>query len=267
MALFSKERPVAQSIRTVGDRPNDIAIFGTWTSGERHFSIAGIHPDKPDEEWKTVNRSIYLARIAQWVEERAKNNEAVAVIGDFNATPWSASMRAFSQGTGLRNANDGKIFAATWNVWQPQRLLIDHAFFSQDWRLRECRIGPAIGSDHRPLIVQATLRESAQAAELPRGRSRGLVPPAALGHARPVKLPPLTSVVEREDDWFVANCPELGVTSQGRTIEEAESMLQEAVELWLEVASEQEVEQRLSRGVKVSRLELAHAEAAGLIRC
>ena len=74
-----------------------------------------------------------------------------------------------------------------------------------------------------------------------------------------MKLPPLTSVVEREDDWFVANCPELGVASQGRTIEEAESMLQEAVELWLEVASEQEIEQRLNRGVKVSRLELAHA--------
>jgi endonuclease/exonuclease/phosphatase (EEP) superfamily protein YafD len=159
LALFSREKPTAQSVRAVGDRASDLAIFGTWNSAGRRFSIAGIHPDKPDESWKVANRASYLGRIAEWADERAKNQEAVVVIGDFNATPWSASMRAFSRRTGLRNANDGKIFSATWNVWQPHRLLIDHAFFSQGWQLQECTIGPAIGSDHRPVSVRATLRE------------------------------------------------------------------------------------------------------------
>jgi endonuclease/exonuclease/phosphatase (EEP) superfamily protein YafD len=68
-------------------------------------------------------------------------------------------MRSFARRAGLRNANDGKIFSATWNVWQPQRLLIDHAFLSRHWKLRKCSIGPDIGSDHRPLMVQATLQE------------------------------------------------------------------------------------------------------------
>jgi predicted RNase H-like HicB family nuclease len=45
-----------------------------------------------------------------------------------------------------------------------------------------------------------------------------------------MKLPKLTAVIEREDDWFVATCPELGVASQGRTIEEAERMIKEAVD-------------------------------------
>ena len=40
-----------------------------------------------------------------------------------------------------------------------------------------------------------------------------------------VKLPKLTAVIEREEDWFVATCPELGVASQGRTITEAEKMI------------------------------------------
>ena len=54
----------------------------------------------------------------------------------------------------------------------------------------------------------------------------------------------LTAIIEREDDWFVALCPELDVASQGRTVEEARAMLTEAVELFLECASEEEIRER-----------------------
>jgi len=74
-----------------------------------------------------------------------------------------------------------------------------------------------------------------------------------------MKLPKLTAVIERDDDWFVATCPELGVASQGRSIEEAESMIKEAVDLLLEEAGETEIERRLNRGVKVISLQPAHA--------
>lgn len=74
-----------------------------------------------------------------------------------------------------------------------------------------------------------------------------------------MKLPKLTAVIEKEGKWYVATCPELGVASQGRTNNEAESMLLEAVELLLEEADETEIRRRLNRGIKVKRLELAHA--------
>ena len=74
-----------------------------------------------------------------------------------------------------------------------------------------------------------------------------------------MKLPKLTAVIEKEGKWYVATCPELGVASQGRTNEEAESMLLEAVELMIEEADETEIRRRLNRGVKVKKLELAHA--------
>jgi predicted RNase H-like HicB family nuclease len=44
----------------------------------------------------------------------------------------------------------------------------------------------------------------------------------------------LTAVIHREDDLYVAECPEVGVTSQGPTIQEAIANLQEATELYLE---------------------------------
>lgn len=44
----------------------------------------------------------------------------------------------------------------------------------------------------------------------------------------------ITSVITQEDDWYVARCPELSVTSQGLDIESARTNLREAVELYLE---------------------------------
>ena len=43
-----------------------------------------------------------------------------------------------------------------------------------------------------------------------------------------------TAVINKEATWYVAHCVELDVVSQGKTIEEAQSNLKEAVELYLE---------------------------------
>ena len=43
-----------------------------------------------------------------------------------------------------------------------------------------------------------------------------------------------TAVLHREDDLYVAECPEVGTVSQGYTVEEAVANLKEATELYLE---------------------------------
>ncbi len=43
-----------------------------------------------------------------------------------------------------------------------------------------------------------------------------------------------TAVIHKEDDLYVADCPEVGTVSQGYTIEEALANLKEATELYLE---------------------------------
>lgn len=48
-----------------------------------------------------------------------------------------------------------------------------------------------------------------------------------------------TGVIVRSERWYVAHCVELGVVSQGKTIEEAKANLQEAVELYLECSEEE----------------------------
>ena len=48
----------------------------------------------------------------------------------------------------------------------------------------------------------------------------------------------LSMKLEQEDDVWVALCPELDVASQGDTVEEAGTMLDEAVRLFLETCHE-----------------------------
>ena len=43
-----------------------------------------------------------------------------------------------------------------------------------------------------------------------------------------------STLITKEDDWYVARCVELDVTSQGRTFEEAKENLKEAVELYVQ---------------------------------
>ena len=43
-----------------------------------------------------------------------------------------------------------------------------------------------------------------------------------------------TAIVHREEDLYVAECPEVGTVSQGSTVEEAAANLKEATELYLE---------------------------------
>lgn len=54
----------------------------------------------------------------------------------------------------------------------------------------------------------------------------------------------LTTVIQREGDGFVALCPELDIASQGDTVELSRENLREAIELFFECASDEEVNRR-----------------------
>ncbi len=57
----------------------------------------------------------------------------------------------------------------------------------------------------------------------------------------------VTALIEEENNGYVSLCPELDIASQGDTIEEACSNLQEAVELFFETASEKEINGRIMK--------------------
>jgi predicted RNase H-like HicB family nuclease len=66
----------------------------------------------------------------------------------------------------------------------------------------------------------------------------------------------LTAIIEREDDAYVALCPELDIASQGDTVESARKNLIEALELFFESADSSEIARRLHGEVFVTQVEV-----------
>jgi len=67
----------------------------------------------------------------------------------------------------------------------------------------------------------------------------------------------LTAIIEREGSGYVSLCPELDIASQGNSVEEARDNLREAIELFFETASPEEIKQRSHDEVFVTRLDVA----------
>ena len=65
------------------------------------------------------------------------------------------------------------------------------------------------------------------------------------------------AIIEREGNGYVSLCPELDISSQGDSVEEAKSNLTEALQLFFEVADPLEIQHRLHTEVFVTQLEVA----------
>jgi predicted RNase H-like HicB family nuclease len=66
----------------------------------------------------------------------------------------------------------------------------------------------------------------------------------------------VTAIIEREEDGFVALCPELDIASEGATIEEARANLIAALTLFFETAAASEVDRRFHGEVFVTQVEV-----------
>lgn len=118
---------------------------------EQPVTIIGTHPYAPVTMTKARLRNQQLRAIAG--AARAQEG-SVIVVGDLNITAWSPYFQEFLRMAGLRDTQEG--FGAQW-TW-PTRLplmgvSIDHCLVSPEVAVVNRRVGPPIGSDHLPLLV------------------------------------------------------------------------------------------------------------------
>ena len=71
------------------------------------------------------------------------------------------------------------------------------------------------------------------------------------------QLKQLTCIIEREGNGYVSLCPQVDIASQGNSVEEARKNLVEAIELFFEVASPNEVLARMYSEIYVTQIEVA----------
>lgn len=110
------------------------------------LSVVAVHARPPNNNQHTADRNEAIAAAIGAAR-------AGVLLGDFNAAPWSPGLIDIGRSE-LRRAHCGAPFQPTWRSAHPLfGLTIDHVFVAEGFAIAGCRRGPAIGSDHWPLIV------------------------------------------------------------------------------------------------------------------
>jgi endonuclease/exonuclease/phosphatase (EEP) superfamily protein YafD len=112
--------------------------------------ILGTHPLPPGSRELTELRNEQLVAVAQFI--RAHKRETI-LVGDLNTTNFSPSFRDLLHRTGLSDSRRGYGVQASWGPFPGLEIAIDHALVSPGFAVTARRVGPHLGSDHRPLIV------------------------------------------------------------------------------------------------------------------
>ncbi len=128
---------------------------------EGALTVLGTHPPPPVGARNTAQRNEQLEAVATLLR---RADRPVLLLGDLNTSPWSWIFARLLRQSGLRDASRGRGVQPTWptTLW-PLLIPIDHCLHSDDLLIREKRIGPAIGSDHYPVIVVFSLARAARA--------------------------------------------------------------------------------------------------------
>ena len=154
LALLSRYPIVQQQIIELAGEAEP-AIEATLQLGTQQLDVLGVHPVPPKSAELAQRRNRQLAAIGELATATPR---PLAVLGDFNATPWSPHFRRLLDKTQLRNAARGRGLDFTWPTFMPLLgIPIDHCLVSDQVKvLRQWR-GPSIGSDHYPLFTEIAL--------------------------------------------------------------------------------------------------------------
>lgn len=152
--MILSRRPFLQSGGLAhGDPDNRKGLSAAWAvlpSPAGNFTLVAAHLDRP---WPFHANPGNVAQLAAFVRGRG---ETSLLAGDFNLPPPSFQLRQLTDATGLRRARDIRSWPALAGL--PPLLAIDHVFAGQRWTITDIERGPALGSDHYPLLVTLKLR-------------------------------------------------------------------------------------------------------------
>ncbi len=122
--------------------------------GDLELRILSTHTLPPAGRAMAEARNRHLAEAGAWAEAVRARGEVPIIIGDLNATPWAHAFRTLVREHELVDSRRGHGIQSSWPApLGPVGIPIDHCL--HDARLVSVRreVGPHLGSDHRPIVV------------------------------------------------------------------------------------------------------------------
>jgi endonuclease/exonuclease/phosphatase (EEP) superfamily protein YafD len=124
---------------------------------DRTLTMIAVHTASPSplDPEDSHERDLQLEQLAASVVQAAP---PIIMAGDFNSTPWSPHFQDLLASTGLHNAANGFGWISTFphGVW-PARIPIDHILIKGPLEVLRIGHGPAVGSDHYPIVADLRL--------------------------------------------------------------------------------------------------------------
>lgn len=132
--------------------------------GPRPFTFIGTHPLPPGSRDSAAMRNEQLQDIARFIQQ---SKQPAIVAGDLNITSYSPFFHDLLRDANLRDSRQGIGVQASWSPRIPLlfSIPIDHVLISPEFEVVSRRVGPKLGSDHRPVLVE--LRSNEQATSIP----------------------------------------------------------------------------------------------------
>jgi endonuclease/exonuclease/phosphatase (EEP) superfamily protein YafD len=155
MALFSRY-PLTETRTLSLDTSGHVALTARADLAGASVTILGLHPPTPVGPMRFANRNLQFKEAAS-ILNSIKGPRIL--VGDLNTTMWSPYFEILEHDSGMRDARLGFGLKTSWPMPLPSfmRLPIDHCLVSNDVAVAAVRVGPRVGSDHRPLIVDLRL--------------------------------------------------------------------------------------------------------------
>jgi len=134
------------------------------TPGDSHLPVRviALHPAAPRNRELWQLRNATFAFIARQVAGSERPRQVV--VGDLNATPWSAAFRRLLQDSRLQDSSEGQGYLPTWSLFDDVPLLrflasasIDHCLVGPGLRVGEKQSRIVPGSDHRLILTRFEL--------------------------------------------------------------------------------------------------------------
>lgn len=127
------------------------SLIGTVRFTGQDVTLVATHPVPPWGSTLTAMRDEHLERLPDLL---AAATSPLLLLGDLNTTPFSPGFGRLLDAAHLRDSAAGFGYQATWPTWCPLLAIpLDHCLHSATIGIVDRRIGPALGSDHRPLLV------------------------------------------------------------------------------------------------------------------
>jgi endonuclease/exonuclease/phosphatase (EEP) superfamily protein YafD len=133
------------------------SVIAEFEIAGKTLSILGTHPLPPIDRVYSYMRNNQLEALGQYL---AAISGPKLLIGDLNTSPWSYHFGALLRTANLTDGSRGMGIHPTWPTHMTLlRIPIDFCLVSPEIVVTRHIVGPNIGSDHFPLLVDFAIQE------------------------------------------------------------------------------------------------------------